>query len=350
MIIYVFVFLLLVYYAWTYQKGRINKNSLIPFLILFMMVALRDKSVGIDTQNYVDTFIHGSNSSLKTESEIGYYYWMEFLKTISKSGEWFLFATACLSLFPLFYCIKKNSLNVYLSLLLFLIYEGGVGLYMNAIRQTIAASFCVLAFFLIDFKNKRSLIIVSLLIVFASLFHTSALTCFAFVLFSLIPLSSKAIKILLLGISVLVGLIVRLNFFSFLPDILQIGLIADNASFYGDYATYEADLNFNGLITEIIPVSLLLFFVINYSKDTPIHRICFWSVILANVFANTPFLPRFFIYGILPLIILVPNCYNSIKPIGKTILNVFIIIVFLFFLFFSTVNNGIDDYKLYMLQ
>ena len=48
------------------------------------------------------------------------------------------------------FCIKDMN-----SLLLFLIYEGGVGLYMNAIRQTIAASFCVLAFFLIDFKHEE---------------------------------------------------------------------------------------------------------------------------------------------------------------------------------------------------
>lgn len=349
MIIYIIVFLFLAYFAWAYQNKRIKKLSIVPFLFLLFLVALRDENVGIDTHNYVSFFTYGMASTLKTESEYGFAYWMDFLKAFSKSGDFFIFATSCLCMIPLWVCIKKNSSNPYLSLLLFMIYEGGMGLFMLAMRQAIAVSFCFLALFLVDFSKKRSVLVAGIIVFIASLFHTSALTCFGFILLSKIPLGNQKIKILLLIISAFVGLFLRINFFSFLPDLLQIGIFANNASFYEEYTSLEVGLNFNGLITEIMPISVLIYFVVKYMKDNTIQRVSYWSVVLVNIFANTPFLPRFFVYGILPIIILVPNCYNSIPTIERNILNWFILIMFLFFLLYTTTTYGIDEYASYLL-
>lgn len=348
MIIYVIVFFLLALYAWAYQNGQIKKVSILPFLVVLLVYALRDKSVGIDTQNYVDFFRYGRNTSLRDDAEIGFTYWLGFLNSISKSEGWFIFANSCLSMIPLLICIKKNSLNPYLSLLLFLIYDGGMGLYMNASRQAIAISFCISAIFIIDYKKIRSILIAVIMILFAATFHTSALSCLALLLVPIIPLTNKRIKILILLISVFVGLIIRLNFFNYLPDLFQIGLFADNASFYGQYIEGEIDLNFNGLITEILPVSILLYFIVKFSDDSPIERICFWSIILFNIFANTPFIPRLFAYGILPFIILLPNCYKRIPSIGKLVLTMVYLVMFVFFLLYSAHNNGIDVYKTFL--
>lgn len=160
-----------------------NKLMLILFFIgLFILLSLRDISVGTDLIEYKIIFERCSSvqiSELKEfRWELGYTFYNKLISLISKEYRLFLIITAIIILLPIYRLYSIEKRYVFLLIVLFINMPCFLMIF-SGLRQAIATSIGVLAYMAIENKkNIRGI----LLILFASSFHISA-----FVLFLLFP-------------------------------------------------------------------------------------------------------------------------------------------------------------------
>ena len=121
MIFIVFVSWLFFIFLLSLYKHVPDKIFYVNCVIIVLLVGLRGYDVGSsDTIRYVDSFMGKSYTSHDTrETEFGYLIYLKVMQVVLpiRHGALFLITSAFLSLFPLFYYIKKESENVYFSLL-----------------------------------------------------------------------------------------------------------------------------------------------------------------------------------------------------------------------------------------
>lgn len=159
--------------------------SLDVFMFLFfLLLALRGLECGIDTKQYSSLFNRYTASTLRDlfhegSHEIGYKLLNKIIGVTTGNYQVLLAVTAAMCVCPLWYLYKRESENQLLTLALFLTVVPFV-MYFSGIRQAIAISLGVPAWYAT--KNKRIIAFFSV-VLFAMLFHTSAL-----VLFVLYPL------------------------------------------------------------------------------------------------------------------------------------------------------------------
>lgn len=164
---------------------RSQSGSIDVFMLLFLiLVAFRGLSCGNDSVQYFRLYNQYSSYSLVDlladyNHEVGFKVLNKIVAETVDNYQVFLITTALLCVCPLWYYYKKESEHSLLTISLFLTVSPFV-LYFSGIRQAIAMSFGVWAWYAIkDKKIVRFLI----LVIAAMLFHTSA-----FILFALYPL------------------------------------------------------------------------------------------------------------------------------------------------------------------
>lgn len=193
------------------KKNENEKIAFMVFLFIFLLFALRHPSMGNDLHYLSDNGYLGSFDILNSYSwkkilqiqkymnyERGYIILNKVIGSVWKNKQFFIAVIAFLSLFPVYIFIKDNSESVILSYIVF--FGTPVFLmYYSGLRQIIAIGICLYSIILI---KKRKLIWFILLVLFATLFHSSAWVFFvAYPLFYYKP--SKKIRwlsVVILGI------------------------------------------------------------------------------------------------------------------------------------------------------
>ena len=166
-----------------------NKNKiflLITFLELFFISGFMNWNIGNDTLNYVNNFIAVISSLDLTYShmEKGYLLFNKILSLFTNDAQAILIVTSFFIISTIFYFIYKQSKFIFLSVLLFVIFQFSVT--MCLVRQYMALSIVLLGF---SFVIKRQFIKFLLCCLLAMTFHTSAVS--AIVLYFIYPLNIK---------------------------------------------------------------------------------------------------------------------------------------------------------------
>lgn len=219
----------------------------ILILPLFILVAFRDNTVGIDTIVYYEAFNSiGSYSSIfqaingPSHMEPGYTILTYAMYKWGFSYYGLQFFEAVIIYYSFGRLIYKYSPNMSMSCFLFFALQR-VFSTMNQTRMWLAAA---LLFFAIHFIKERKFFSFLAVIILASLFHQSAFVFFITYLIVLLPESRKK-EFFLLGASTII-MFIGTPFFSWLTNKL------------GVYDNYVTESQFSGAINSSVMLSLAI--------------------------------------------------------------------------------------------
>ncbi len=321
MIIYIFVLFILSYFIIRYdvmQKTSGYTFSYLFILLNFILIAGLRYKIGSDTLVYMEEYIEYPSLFDLARYDILWVLFCAICKTISKSFFFMQFVQALIINCIYFYFIYKNTNYRFTALFLYFIFGF---LYFNTeiMRESLAV-----AIFLLSLHSfyKKKWIRYFLLVIIASLFHSSALITLFFPLVHRIKISNfffYSILILTLLSNVLWKLFNEsIHYFFILSSSIE-----SKASAYLDNDAFI--YNFNGILLGIIIYVLLpLIFVFLAKKyeQTNIKESPFlWLYILFGIFVvfnNTIFM-RFQNYLFFPFIIFLSNFFFESKKSLKYI-------------------------------
>lgn len=155
---------------------------IIAFIVMFIICALREETVGTDTQTYVKTFLMPEllNSTVgggRKKFEIGYILLVRMLRTINDNPHFFIFATSLIVFGGMYIFVRDNckasysiAVIVYMS---FLYYTN-----FSALRQSLALAIAINS---VGYLRKRQLIKAVCLIFIGASFHFTALIMLTFI-------------------------------------------------------------------------------------------------------------------------------------------------------------------------
>ncbi len=160
-----------------------NKMSLVLFFtLLFVLLSLRDISVGKDLATYKEIFERCAVTPFKYLSEmqweIGYTVYNKLISIVSKDYRIFLVITAAVVLYPIYKLFSREKRYSYLLIVLFMNMPCFLMIF-SGLRQAVAISIGILAYMAIE---KKRYVLSVILILLATYFHVSA-----FVLLLLYP-------------------------------------------------------------------------------------------------------------------------------------------------------------------
>ena len=194
MIIYTGYFLLTVFYGLILKEYRGKTNSLIYFLFLFLIFALRHPSMGIDLNFGSDSGYLGAYEFFAKcpwdklflravyRYEYGYIVFNKLLSYISANPQMLLVGTSFICFVLIFHTIDKESDDPLFSTLIYLGLSSFLMVF-SALRQAIAISFIFAAVPLI--KKKRFLLFLFFVGLATSFHKTALIFLFAYPLFHL---------------------------------------------------------------------------------------------------------------------------------------------------------------------
>lgn len=147
------------------------------FIILFLILALRNKTIGVDTANYIDKYhkIGYDNFSAiwsgRRTVDIGYGLLNKILSTLGVGDRMFLVIISLMMVAPIAWLYSNESDNWLLTVSIFVVIPDFAMLF-SGLRQGLAISIVPIAYY---FAKKKNLIgfLISVLIAFS--FHSTAL-------------------------------------------------------------------------------------------------------------------------------------------------------------------------------
>lgn len=191
---------------YVYRYSREFLITLITFVFFCVLTGMRAESVGNDTHVYLDLYSYIYRNGIDTNIflELGYqYYNLIIAKIFNGNQQAFLMVTSIICYSGIAWHIYKRSKNFYLSTCL--TFVCCFSFYTNAIRQAMAMT---LGLFAYDCLNQKKYIKTVLLIIIASLFHSTAFALLLLLFHKFFPKKTKyvvAIALLLLAVSVVGG-------------------------------------------------------------------------------------------------------------------------------------------------
>lgn len=226
----------------TYRDSSTKCNPFIFLLLvlhLALFLGLRMPKVGVDTARYVYIFQHFN--LVDFDYEVGYMIFNYLLSLFTDNERVFLLTTALVTIVPVGIMIYKYSDKPFLSWFIYIcMYYYSFN--FSGIRQSLAASFLVMAFMLIVNKHP---VWASVFVVIASSFHTSALI-FLLAVF-LRNHKWKKIDILIIIFSYIIIFIFRTPLFNLITSI-----------FYEEYQVVETNA-YTWMFIHIVLLALLIF-------------------------------------------------------------------------------------------
>lgn len=237
------------------KKGKIIFISL-AFVALSLVSALRKESVGTDTINYVNLYndIAALESwpsfewSKSVSVEYMFAILLRFLSFISKEPRFMIvFFSVFINAGFCFYIYKeaKNPLFAVLLYVLFLIYFEN----MNTMREAFGISLVLFAFPLLKMKKWWSLILFSIAVLFAGLFHYSV---WFMLILVVISFTSISLPNIIIGFVLLIPVyIYAVPIYEFICSILNRATMVD-----------DKFINNGEYVHSIIALAMLLFAII----------------------------------------------------------------------------------------
>lgn len=245
------------------DKNKFNRKLylIIVFTILFLIAALRDYSIGTDLEiyyyRYYSMFKDASWSNLRSVTISGDWEWgfsalCKILCYISTDIKLFIVVSSALSIIPYGIFIYKNSPNVVFSCVMYIGFHVFT-ISLCVVRQAIAIGIILIG---LEKLKQRDFVKYILFVMFASLFHTTALVCLIYIPLSLIKFKKYTIHILLA-----VTLIIVLTFNSLFTSILSGKMFSELYSIYSNSSHSLGYITYHTLGMFMI---LLIIFIILY--------------------------------------------------------------------------------------
>lgn len=160
------------------KKSEKNKSIVLFFLIMFIVLSLRNIKCGIDLANYNYLFKENSRMTFNEliqfyylKGEILYHLLNKIISLITNNFQIFLTIIATICMIPIAILYKKESKNPILTIALFLT-VAPFSMFFSGLRQSIAMAIVIIAF---KFIKEKKLVPYIITILIASGFHQSAI-------------------------------------------------------------------------------------------------------------------------------------------------------------------------------
>lgn len=338
----------------------------VVFGIMTLISALRASTIGIDldlhyAKNYeLISSVNWSDipifATLK-QYELGYCYFTKLLTYISSNVQFYIIITSIIIYGLHGYFFYKKSEDVILSSSLFMFFCLFY-MYMNIIRQAVAVSILLLAYLIFSESKKKvhNYVVFVLLVILASVFHSSAILCLVYLLFDKL----KFTKIhMLLGI--VVTALIYVGYSSVYKFVLSILGGNDKYSSYLESEKYGVGhMNSQSIYYVIITLgAFLLGYYILVWKDKTSHKLfakqeykvksnesfmlymSFIAFACRLLIFKMSIISRFTFYFIPFVLILYPYAISKFKRrSNRIILNLTVYGVCLFYFMWVTVSNA----------
>ncbi|MEB7715533.1 EpsG family protein [Staphylococcus equorum] len=318
---------------------------LIAGIMLTLIVSMRNLNFGSDTLVYIQKFKEYSLIDYSifidylnsvNEKDKTFYILIRTLNNFGIEGHLLIAILATIFLIAIFWLIYKYSHNNLLSIILF-ISLGYLFFSLTGLRQTLALSLIIFSY---KYIRERKLIKFVLLVLFASLFHSTAIIFLIAYPFAYVKLGMKHILILSAAI------ITNSLFYSQVNGVLEKFIVNDQ---YEYYLNNMETLNYSGFFIQLI---IFIFCVVlkknllpQNPKDISLYNLIFIGLLIQLFSTNIAVAFRISLYFSIFSIILIPNIINSIKNINiKILLYIIIIPILLLYLY---LNNYYDGFTFY---
>lgn len=321
-------------------------------LIMFLLCALRSVDVGIDTAHYFDSFNLGASRFV----EFGYWFFRGVSLYFDNSFQFFLALYAFASIVPIYIFLKRDSVNICFSLLIYLSFSN----YFypetfNTIRATASIGSFVLAVSFYESKNYQKTI---LFLILSVLFHNSVIVALIIgVLCNIIKKLPEKGTYISLIISLVFGLTFQTGYSSY-ASMLSLWVeefTGDMADYYSQYVISfeETDFNIIGTLANMLPFTL--FAIFTYDKHNAKHnyyKMFVIGTILSNVFISIALIYRITMFFTILLIVILPNTIIRSNGTKRRILFSLIALMLLWFIYklFGTSSDrmaGIIPYSFF---
>ena len=233
-----------------------NNNKIflfITFLELFFISGFRNWNIGNDTLNYVHTFVATCSSFdlYNSHMEKGYLLFNKFVSLFTENSQAILIVTSFCILSVIFCFIYKYTKFVFLSTLLFVIFEFSGTL--NIVRQEMSLIIVLLGFI---FVIERKFLYFLSFCILAATFHKVAIL--TVVLYFIYPLNIKMKNIFIILISTI------LIFIFIAPIIEEITNVTGRYQSYIGSILMGEDLKTASILKTLINFFIFLFCFISY--------------------------------------------------------------------------------------
>lgn len=306
----ILIFFLLLINIRYFRKENKYAAYLLMFLIAFI-TCFRDKTVGIDTINYVSYFLkpylgYGNDTR---EFEYLFQEWCKFIKRIWPNGNFFIFITSLAALLPVYYTINKSSPNKIVGISLFVVTAWVYYFYL--LRQCLAIGlFCIGVYAL----YKKQYLMTIIFFILATFFHTTVLLCIVMLLAIYFVNIKKKTAIILIIISFVIALSGTFK----IDEILFYGFsLFTGVEFIDRYQGYSNQMmEFTSLylvLKSILPLSLLCSILVYNLKDETLLKNLFVKIFIVYIIASNLMLYSLYTFRILLY-------FKAINGIGLSIL------------------------------
>lgn len=255
MIIYL-ILLVVIFIIFNISKNK-NKAFLISFVLITLIAALRKYTVGADTLQFYRDFsnivkdLSWNYNNFRYEP--GFYYLCKILGLISGDAQILIIVTSIFINFSVFKFIKKNSSDLFLSTILYIITLAFFS-NMNIMRQALALAILLFAF---EFLKEKKYVKYIVVVLIASLFHTVAFASLLLLVFAILP-NKKIVYFIEVAAAILSFIFYRQLF-----NILTLGFG------YSGYATSQYGVsNYFGAVLSALETLVVVtsLFLVSYSK------------------------------------------------------------------------------------
>lgn len=368
MTIYLIANIMIVIYA---IFGKVNANKrrkkcflIVSFGILTLIAMLRKYTIGIDLEVlYEPKFREIANCEwaqlFNIKLELGYVFFCKILSYISTDPQILIIVSSLITI-PIYgIFIYRNSKNVAVSTTLY-IFLNLFFMSLNIVRQEIAVAIVLIAYeYLIKGKNIKFI----LLIILATLFHSSAILCLCFMLFYKYNFTRKTLLISIVILGILS--IFYKQFLLIFSDISSILGIDNNKSYstYLENETYGVGIiNLNSISTIVFALMayLMTYYYLVYlngkgnSKKLNLWMFCTMAYfIIATVSTKMVIIGRLSYYFLPFLLLIIPEAIQvskvkNNKVLIYTMLYGFIIAKYIYiFVYLADILFGVMPYEFF---
>ena len=325
-------------------KDQMNKVFLsLSFFAIWLIEGLRGRSVGLDTNHYAIAFRRASIGYFPERWEFFFYLLIKILTKISKDPQILFLVSSFLILTGIWVFIYNNTedeSSAFWPIFLFIVLTQYFST-MNLVRQSLAMAVgCNVYTVLKKDQSKKGFLKSAILVVIATLFHTSGLVCVLFMLPFLLKINRKTITVgtaVIFGLLYLFPYVLRAFLWVFPRYLRYIGGKWDTAGTSGVY-------NLIGLFEFLIIVICMVYLDPDKEDNKEIYRLIFIILFsLASILMQRriSLARRLGYYFELFLILLIPEFTSKWKAKIRTVIKIGVYILgWAYFIYQMTVSNA----------
>lgn len=346
-IIEISIFTILFIYVAIKGEKKEKIVAVVGVVFLFLVAALRDKTVGMDTPGYVNhykllasldfgalkEYIMNNPDKYKDPT---FYYTGWIFGRIFSNPQWWLAAIALLYSVSVGKLIYKDSKQVAISLVM-LVSLGFFSFSLTGLRQTIAMSILILSY---PFLKQRRFIPFALLVFIATRYHLSAIAFFA-----VYPIANKKLGIYHVIIAV-VSLVVFYAFREWLLEFLN--SVLQEERFEGYTSGNASQLTMSGFAIQTACFLFALYYYKRMIAEDERYLVLYNLSFIGWVFQLfSSFIAEFFrismMFSIFNIILIANAASMEKESRSRSILQMVVIIIFALYM----IKDGGINYKFF---